>query len=383
MGKCVSCGKKGLFLKLSSAGLCSECAEREEQKAEQERKTTEEKYAVLATAYSAIEPFRRCIDKGDVEGMEKCIAACEEFDLCAKNTEMTSALAVLIAERATSRFHYYELPDFKATAQYNDDLKDAARTIGDLQQTALYRKNLLTKARNKTVEFKHVIENLSRCEIVISEFPAKKGSISEVSEITFSNITKKTPRDKLGNFVVIDTETTGLSASKAEIVEISAIRFREFKPVECFTTLCNPKKGISEEASQINGITSEMVKDKPPFDLVAQALQDFIRDDNIVGHNLEFDLKFIVKHGVNLDGSKRKYYDTLSIAQRTLKKVKEKWDKEYGEYVPNYDSDYDVDDYKLKTLCDYYDIPLVGAHRALVDCYATGLLLECLAKDRE
>ena len=46
-------------------------------------------------------------------------------------------------------------------------------------------------------------------------------------------------------------------------------------------------------------------------------------------------------------------------------------------------SDYDVDDYKLQTLCNYYDIPLVGAHRALADCYATGLLLECLAKDRE
>ena len=45
--------------------------------------------------------------------------------------------------------------------------------------------------------------------------------------------------------------------------------------------------------------------------------------------------------------------------------------------------DYDVDDYKLKTLCNYYGIPLVGAHRALADCYATGLLLECLAKDRE
>ena len=98
---------------------------------------------------------------------------------------------------------------------------------------------------------------------------------------------------------------------------------------------------------------------------------------------MEFDLKFIVKHGVDLTASKRKYYDTLAIAPKTLKKLKETWDREYDCYMPDYSADYDVEDYKLGTLCRYYGIQLSGAHRALADCYATGLLLECLAKDRE
>ena len=228
-----------------------------------------------------------------------------------------------------------------------------------------------------------VLDNLPKVDISISEVEAKKRSVSEVADIGFSNITKKTPRSKLGNFVVFDTETTGLSPVQAEIVEISAIRFRDFEPVEAFTTLCRPKKGISEEAAKINGINAEMVADKPTFGQVALAFQNFIGSDNLVAHNLQFDLKFIVKHGVDVTAENRKYYDTLYIAQHTLKKAKQKWDKELGFYMTDYGSDYDVENYKLGTLCYYYGIPLYGAHRALADCLATGLLFKHLAKDRE
>ena len=60
-----------------------------------------------------------------------------------------------------------------------------------------------------------------------------------------------------------------------------------------------------------------------------------------------------------------------------------KWDKEYGEYVINDNYDYDVEDYKLTTLCDYYEIRDNSfAHRALSDALATGLLFKNLAKDK-
>jgi DNA polymerase III epsilon subunit-like protein len=60
-----------------------------------------------------------------------------------------------------------------------------------------------------------------------------------------------------------------------------------------------------------------------------------------------------------------------------------KWDKEYEEYVINDNYDYDVEDYKLTTLCDYYQIRDNSfAHRALSDAFATGLLFKCLAQDK-
>lgn len=82
-----------------------------------------------------------------------------------------------------------------------------------------------------------------------------------------------------------------------------------------------------------------MVEGKPLFGQIVHSLQSFIGTDNIVGHNLEFDLKFIIKNGFDVYACNRKYYDTLEIAQKTLKKVKEKWDKEVYAYMHDYSKD--------------------------------------------
>ena len=280
-------------------------------------------------------------------------------------------------ERTLSKMQPEPQPEVNYTAEnLNNNLSNDI-----VESHASAHESLLSHSKP---DYSIMLDDLPHVSIGISDEKAPKRSVGEISELNYSNITKRTPRDKLGNFVAIDTETTGLNVTNSEIVEIAAIRFRGFEPVECFSTLCKPRKGISEESSKINGITEDMVADKPEFGFIVQALQDFIGEDNLVGHNLPFDLKFIVKYGVDLTkSSKRKYYDTLRISQHTLKKIKEKWDNEFMDYMPDYDGDYDVIDYKLETLCFYYGIPLSTAHRALDDCYATGLLLEKLAIDRE
>ena len=240
---------------------------------------------------------------------------------------------------------------------------------------------ILKEDERKKTEFNNTLEALPSCEIVVAETPAAKRSVDEVYELTFSSISKKSNKERLGNFVVIDTETTGLYPSKSEIVEISAIRFRYWEPVEKFSTLCSAKKGISEDAARINGITAEMVEGKPLFGQVAASFQDFIGKDNLIGHNLEFDLKFIVKYGVDLAAEKRKYFDTLDIAQRTIKKQKQKWDKELCCYFPA-EGDYGIENHKLDTLCRWYGIAHPDAHRALADCYATALVFEKLVDEK-
>lgn len=227
-------------------------------------------------------------------------------------------------------------------------------------------------------DFIETLDHIKHVDIHVNDTLAKKGKISVIDEITYSSITKKTNYDQLGDFVVIDTETTGLSALKEEIVEICALRFRNFIPVECFTTLCKPNKPISPSAAEVNGITEDMVCDKPHFRQIVEDLNTFIGKDTIVGQNLPFDLKFIVNQGFDLS-DKRKYYDTLPIAKKTLKARKKKYDRNIHMWIYFDDEDYDVENYKLGTLCDYYAIPLVNAHRALADCYATGLLFEALA----
>lgn len=208
----------------------------------------------------------------------------------------------------------------------------------------------------------------------ISPVPAAKRTMTELDSVKFSSISSKTPYKAIYNFVSIDVETTGLSPSKHEIVEVAAIRFRDGVPVEKFTSYAFPQRGISAEASEINGITLGMVSNAPTFSNIAKSFEDFLGDDNIVGHNLKFDLRFLCKYGVNFLAKKRRYYDTLQLAHKKLKSPKKLWDEDRNYCGLDWDSDYDVENYKLGTLCEYYDIEMFQTHRAADDCYAAGLL---------
>lgn len=378
MKTCLQCGKKGLFLRLSGSGLCVECQTAQNEAAQQS-------YNNLVGAYAGISNFRKLIDTGDLEGIKACISSCDAFSDCLSSISLTPSFYQIFISRAEKCYRAVNLPDFEDFCVTGDDkqLADPKFILSKLREVTAYRRNLLAEFCINAEKFIEILNNLPSADIVVEEKIAGKRPVKESYDVYFSNITKKTPRDKLGNFVSIDTETTGLNASQNEIVEIAAVRFRGFKPVEKFVALCAPKKGLTEEASRINGITAEMVEGKPQFGQVVHSLQAFIATDNIVGHNLDFDLKFIVRGGFDVYANKQKYYDTLEIAQKTLKRAKDKWDKEVQGYITDYDRDFDVMNYKLKTLCDYYGITYCGAHRALADAYATGLLLQALAKDRE
>lgn len=100
------------------------------------------------------------------------------------------------------------------------------------------------------------------------------------------------------------------------LLEVAAIKFEDWTPIEKFHTLINPGKHIPEEATQVNNITDDMVINSPKFSQVIESLDKFIGNSNIVGHNLPFDLKFLYRNGHDFLASKRKYYDTLEIAKK-------------------------------------------------------------------
>lgn len=166
----------------------------------------------------------------------------------------------------------------------------------------------------------------------------------------FSNIT---PKGKYFDFVVFDTETTGLAPATDRIVELAAIRYRNGLPVEAFHTYINPGKEISKEASAINGITNADVADAPKIGDVIAAFDEFVGKDIVVAHNLEFDLKFTYYSGSNIIENGNKLVDTLDQAKRLLNK-----DEVYN--------------YKLDTICDRFKITIAKQHSALADAYATG-----------
>ena len=82
--------------------------------------------------------------------------------------------------------------------------------------------------------------------IPIPDLHSTESSIKGItfSEVTVSNITLKNSFEKLKTFCVVDTETTGLSCVQNELIEIAAIKFNDFEPVEKISYLIKPKKPI-------------------------------------------------------------------------------------------------------------------------------------------
>ena len=62
------------------------------------------------------------------------------------------------------------------------------------------------------------------------------------------------------DYVIFDLETTGVNVNTDAVIEISGIRVRAGEVVDEFSTLVNPGRLIPFNATQINGITDEMVR---------------------------------------------------------------------------------------------------------------------------
>lgn len=82
------------------------------------------------------------------------------------------------------------------------------------------------------------------------------------------------------DYVVFDLETTGVSPQSDKVIEISAVKVRDGKVVDEFSTLVNPMRSIPYGATKVNGITNEMVADKPVFEEVLKGFRS--------GHSLQY-----------------------------------------------------------------------------------------------
>ena len=100
-------------------------------------------------------------------------------------------------------------------------------------------------------------------------------------------------------FAVLDTETTGLDVNEGHrIVSIGATKIKNLKITnEIIDELVNPERQISEPSIKIHHITQEQVQNKPVLKKLDEKIYNFLENTVLVGHNLNFDIKFIVSSG--------------------------------------------------------------------------------------
>lgn len=95
-------------------------------------------------------------------------------------------------------------------------------------------------------------------------------------------------------FVAFDTETTGFSREKDRLVEIGAVKFLGDGTVLASTNwLVNPQREIPFYATEVHGITTEMVAGAPVFKDVWPEFVAFCDQAVLMAHNAPFDVGFL------------------------------------------------------------------------------------------
>ncbi|MBE5745845.1 MAG: hypothetical protein E7359_00960 [Clostridiales bacterium] len=214
---------------------------------------------------------------------------------------------------------------------------------------------------NNFLTFK--VKSLAKC--VIEDFVKPEISINKVydkykfvtptkyEEITQLNLFEnKISKDYLMNneFVVFDLETTGLDYMTEKVTEIGAVKIKNGVITEVFSTFINPEKDIDFEITKLTGITNEMVKNAPKLENVIPDFYKFCNGAILVAQNIQFDFGFIDYYSRQInyvfDHEKN---DTMILAKKNM-------------FLKNY---------KLKTIAESLNVPLINAHRAINDALAT------------
>jgi DNA polymerase-3 subunit epsilon len=137
----------------------------------------------------------------------------------------------------------------------------------------------------------------------------------------------RTRLDALGDYVAIDTETTGLDTRWCDLIEVGAVRVSGGKVTERFSSLVKPSSlPIDSFIEELTGITSEELEGAPiPAD-VMPSLSEFIGDSPVVGHNVCFDARFLEKcYQESLGkGFGNELVDTLRISRHVFDDIKKR-----------------------------------------------------------
>ncbi len=123
--------------------------------------------------------------------------------------------------------------------------------------------------------------------------------------------------------IVLDTETTGLSAENGDrIIELGCVElFNRKLTGNDLHMYFNPERESHEDALKVHGLTSDFLRDKPRFPALAGDIVAYLRGAELIIHNAAFDVGFLNKE-LELAGlpALRTFVaevtDTLAMAKR-------------------------------------------------------------------
>ncbi|BDA73082.1 DNA polymerase III subunit epsilon [Calothrix sp. PCC 7716] len=171
-----------------------------------------------------------------------------------------------------------------------------------------------------------------------------------------------------GEWCILDSETTGLGIN-SQIIQVGIIT----DSGEEWQSFVKPTISISEEATEIHGITFEDVEEAPYFEQVFIDLWKIVKNRSVIIFNAENELKFIRQsmraRGIQIafptsDKRKCRIFSnggSIHCAMQMYSQYMGEWNEQYGNYR-------------------WQKLP-GGDHSALGDCKATLELIKKMAED--
>jgi len=169
-------------------------------------------------------------------------------------------------------------------------------------------------------------------------------------------------------FVVFDTELTGLNRQKDEIVSIAAVRIRNTRILlaDSFHSYVRTRKKLLGEGTFIHRITPQQILLAPGPEEVLPEFVKFCHSSVLVGHLPALDFSFLNKALKRNTGGliRNPCLDSMELARHWHRLQK----KNAAESVPK------IRSFNLNELAVAYRVPLFPSHDALGDALQTACL---------
>jgi DNA polymerase III subunit epsilon len=158
-------------------------------------------------------------------------------------------------------------------------------------------------------------------------------------------------------FVVIDVETSGLSARRDRILQVAVVELDSSGAVvNEWSSFVRPRFG-RVGPTHVHGLTAASLRSAPAFRVVAPELAKQLEGAVVVGHNIDFDWAFVRR---SLKRSRVPLAPTARLCTLDLSR--------------SLDPDR-LMSHKLADICSRLNVPLDNAHDALADARATAEVL--------
>ncbi len=176
--------------------------------------------------------------------------------------------------------------------------------------------------------------------------------------------------DKSGEYIVFDTETTGLNPKKDEILSIGAVKIRDNKILisQTFEVYLKNSKEISSKSIQIHRIRPIDLKNAKEPEIAIKEFLEFIGSRPLVGYYLEFDIDMINRYIRPLLG--------ITLPNKRIEVSELYFDKTIS-LIPQGNIDLRFD-----TILKNCSVPNMGVHNAVNDAIMTAMIYLKLTREK-